>query len=118
MVSFHDVSGGDGQDDDGSVPPDFGQEEFRMEGAKAVVHQMVAMTSHIRRMNSVKQLNGHSKASLQVLDDVIEICELQVEALRRVLLEICGSEERTMQVFDEINEPISEVIRTLNAKNN
>lgn len=117
MVSFHDVSGSSG-DGDGVVPPEFSQEEFSMDGAKAVVHQMVAMTSHIRRLNSVKELNGHSKASMQVIDDVIEICELQVEALRRVLLEICGSEERTMQVFDEINQPISEVFRTLNAKNN
>ena len=92
--------------------------DFSMDGAKAVVHQMVAMTSHIRRLKNVKDLNGHTASSLRVVDDVIEICELQVEALRRVLLEICGSEERTMQVFDEINEPISEVIRTLNSVNN
>ena len=106
MVSFHDMSGGcEGL-------------EFDEDVAKAIVHQIVAMTAHIRRMNDLKDMKGHTPKSTRVVDDVIEICELQITALREVFARVCGSQEKSEQVFASISDPISQVILTLRCQNN
>lgn len=51
------------------------------ESTIALIHQIVAMSSHISRMQKVKEMSGHNATSMKVVDDVIDVCRLQLTAL-------------------------------------